>query len=298
MDSERTLTTSRDSKGLLALSMFESAYNSAKLDSKEAELLNEKGGKFKVGIIDLINRLTSEDNFTNEEVNSTHRYPASYEGPEPIEKQIYELSSYFDLDTGQALRYVKNLPDLPTGAEGWFAVPSINVVGQRLFPDVSSYTDRYCKLINLVHKKLENQRKFYNYQKEQINTEHLKMNYRTLSYMHVLMDKQPGDILVFPAQLGLLHAGKSARRAESSFAGTEFGLGSFAIGSILLTHPKRLGYINELDIICSGDDFSFEACSRYLSVLIYFYLGRVEFDEQWKWKANSHYGSATGFVPY
>lgn len=297
MDSEKTLITSRDPEGLHTVSIFESAYNDAKLDSKKAQFLKKKGGKFKDGIINLINRLTFEDNFTTEEVSSTHRYPAKYDGPKPIERQIYELSSYFDLDTSHALRYVKNLPDLPTNAEGWFAVPNIDVVGQRFFPDVLSYIDRYCMLVKLVHEKLKNQRKFYSCQKRQTNSEHLNISHRTMCYMNVLMDKQPGDILVIPAQLGLLHAGKSALGAENSFARNEFGLGAFVMGCILLTHRKRLSHLHELDIICPGDTFSFEACSKFSSVPIYFYLGRVEFDECWKGSNLSHYGSATGFVP-
>jgi len=48
------------------------------------------------------------------------------------------------------------------------------------------------------------------------------------------------DILVVPAQFGLRHRGRSVRRVREVMNANEFGLGVFAIGIMLLTHPERL----------------------------------------------------------
>lgn len=48
------------------------------------------------------------------------------------------------------------------------------------------------------------------------------------------------DYLIFNCNLGLKHAGKSARRALATFKDNEFPLGVFEVGVILITHPELL----------------------------------------------------------
>lgn len=297
MVSEKALITSRDPKGLDAVSIFELAYNEAKLNNISAKKLIEKGDQLKKGTSYLIKELTSVEEFVDEVIKSIHRYPVEYQGPKPIKGQIIELSGIFNLEPERALRYVENLPNVPDEAEGWFAVPDVNAVAKKFFPTFSSHTEKYCRAVNLVHDRIKSFRLFFNYQNVDDKSNYLKMSYRTQRYLKILADEQLSDILVLPAQLGMLHAGKSVRRARETFAFNEFGLGAFAVGSILLTHPERITKLNELDMFCSGDEFSVNADGNFSSVPIYFFSGRVEFDECWEGKYCSHYGSVTGFLP-
>lgn len=72
-----------------------------------------------------------------------------YEGPKPIKKQIAMIAEIFDLDSSRALDFlfIKNLPMLPNGAEGWFAIPSIDALVKKCFPEVSDPNQKYCQAV-------------------------------------------------------------------------------------------------------------------------------------------------------
>src|SRR5262245_20790303 len=128
MSKNTTLITSRDPKGLHATGLFEAVYNKSKLDDTRAQRLNERGGELQDGIAKLIAELSQSDRHADEEVRSSYMYPKEYKGPKPIADQIKAVATIFGLDPTQALEYAKNLPALPEGAEGCFAVPSVDAI--------------------------------------------------------------------------------------------------------------------------------------------------------------------------
>ena len=66
---------------------------------------------------------TASPFFANEEVKSNYGYPQGY-AVKPVCEQLVELSKHFNgLNTSSVLACSKELPALPAGAEGWFAVP-------------------------------------------------------------------------------------------------------------------------------------------------------------------------------
>src|ERR1035438_5864126 len=79
---------------------------------------------------------------------------------------------------------------------------------------------------------------------------------RSLPRLPRIIWQQGSDILVVAAQAGMLHRGSSARRTRVALAGNEFGLGVFAFGCMLLTHPERLSTGDTLMIDCGGDQYS------------------------------------------
>ena len=110
-------------------------------------------------------------------------------------------------------------------------------------------------------------------------------------------EKQKGDFLLIPAQLGLTHRGRSVRRVRMVYAPHEFGLGSFIAGCMILSHPKRLVQWEQLHIYCPGDEYSPNAGGRFDSAPIFFFnVGRVRFDALWVSSAYGNYGSASGVV--
>ncbi|OHA17076.1 MAG: hypothetical protein A3G52_01560 [Candidatus Taylorbacteria bacterium RIFCSPLOWO2_12_FULL_43_20] len=298
MQTQTALITSRDPKGMQAVNIFEAAYNKAKLDDSRAQRLNERGDELKTGISKLIAELSVSDRYADEEVQSNYTYPREYDGPKPIEEQVKALAEILNLDSSNALEYAKNLPELPAGAEGWFAIPSSNGL-KKLFPQIENDADRYCAGVRLVHEKIAASRKFYNWSDRQITPNRLRVHARTAHALDLVAENQHGDILIVAEQLGMRHRGRSVRRARECFDSNEFGLGSLAVGSIVLTHPNRLVRWKELDMDCSGDEFDDpDADVRFDHAPFFIFNdGEVGFGTHWYDDAYESYGSVSAFVP-
>lgn len=132
------LITSDDPKGRQATDLFRSAYNKAQLTEEQAQHLNEnKWGLFTKELLKLIQEcsaINKGEEYPNEVIYSNYTYPKEYQGPRPIDSQIRSISSLFNLDYTEAIRYAKKLPPLPHGAEGWFAIPKVLAITKKLFP--------------------------------------------------------------------------------------------------------------------------------------------------------------------
>jgi hypothetical protein len=269
--SKRTLITSRDPKGLHAVGLFEAVYNKSKLDEARAQRLNERGGELQDGIAKLIAELSVSNQYANEEVRSSYTYPKEYKGPKPIADQIKALAKIFDLDPSHAFEFAKSLPAFPEGAEGWFAIPSIDALAKKHFPEVTDPAEMYCHAVQLVHSEIAASRLFYNCCEGQITPAQLRLSDHTAHAIDKIAATQPGDILIVAAQLGFRHRGKSVRLAREVFMEGEFGLGSLAVGSIILTHHERLVRWRELNINCSGDEFSSEADGNFAQSTFFYF---------------------------
>src|SRR3989344_1398222 len=287
MTMSQTLITSRDPKGLHAVGLFEAVYNKSKLDEARAQRLNERGGELQDGIAKLIAELSVSNQYANEEVRSSYTYSKEYKGPKPINDQIKAIAKIFDLDPSQALEFAKNLPALPDGAEGWFTIPK----WQTLAP---TYGEAVEKVLAMIASK----RKFYNYRDGQLGAEYLRQHAKTVKMFQKLGDEQKDfDILVVPAQFGLRHKGRSVRRAREVFAANEFGLGAFAIGIMLLTHPEREVQWEQLHVDCAGDEFSPGAAGVFSHAPFFrFYGGWVKFRAVWYDYAYDVCGSASALL--
>lgn len=259
---KRTLITSRDPKGLHAMSLFESAYNRLKLDEGQAQCLNEHGGEFQEGVASLIKQLIG--------INPNSAYPKEYTGSKPIEDQVKMLADTFNLDSDFALNFVRCLPELPERAEGWFAILS-NTALAKLFPSIRDEAERYCHAVRLVHDKIAATRSFINERDQQITPEQLKLSFLTDQAIKKIAEIQKGDFLIVAAQLGECHYGKSVRQTREAFSPCEFGLGSLAAGTIILTHPERLVRLEQLDIDCTGDEFSPNADGNFCRTPYYYF---------------------------
>jgi hypothetical protein len=297
MTMSQTLITSRDPKGLHAVGLFEAVYNKSKLDDARAQRLNERGGELQDGIAKLIAELTTSNQYANEEVRSSYTYPKEYKGPKPIVDQIKAIAKIFGLDPSHAVEFVKNLPALPEGAEGWFAIPSVDALAKKHFPEVTDPAQKYCQAVQLVHAKIAASRSFYNYREGQITPAQLRVHARTAHALDLIAETQKGDILIVAAQLCMRHRGKSVRRAREVFVANEFGLGSLAVGSIVLTHPERLVRWEELDMDCSGDEFAPGADGDFSDAPIFHFSGgKVKFYAHWYDNAIERCGSASAFL--
>jgi len=238
-----------------------------------------------------------EDNKTNDV------YPPEYKGPKPIRKQVDFLAEEFNLSPDEALEFIESvLPTLvlPAGAEGWFAIPAVEVVAQRCFPEITGLANRYCHAVKLVLEKISQSREFSSRKsKQEIIPSRFHQHERTFRFLGQITKQQESDILIVPAQFGMRHRGRSIRWARECFVENEFGLGSFAIGCMLLTHSERLGNSwEELIIDCPGDEFSTGDDGNFPGSR-YFTFGidnKIHFSSCYIDEISGK-GSASGFIP-
>ena len=280
---------------------IEKILNELGLDKAGAQRVIEHGDEFarviREASMTSLKDLSVTDKYKDEEVSSNYTYPKEYKGPKPINDQIKAIAEIFGLDSSHAIEFTKNLLELPAGGEGWFAIPS-DIGLQKLFPQITDQAERYCAGVRLIHEKIADSRSFYNYREGQITPAQLRVHTRTAHALDLIAENQPGDILIVAGQLGMRHRGCSVRRAREVFVANEFGFGSLAVGSIILTHPERIVRWEELDMDCSGDEFSSDADGSFSDAPIFsFRNGRAKFDAYRVGFAYGIYGSVSGFVP-
>jgi len=231
--------------------------------------------------------VTASPFFANEEVKSNYGYPQGY-AVKPVCEQLVELSKHFNgLNTNDVLACSKELPALPSGAEGWFAVPRWEKVAK-------TYNEAVEKVLDLIGKT----RTFHNYRKGNLGPKYLRLSERTATALQMLGERQKGDFLLIPAQFGLTHRGRSVRRVREIIGNSnEFGLGSFITGCMILSHPERLVQWEQLHIDCPGDEYSPGADGVFSRAPVFRFVGgRVGFGACWVDYASGYYGSASGFV--
>lgn len=282
----KPLITSRDPKGRQTFDILEAVYDKAKLDGERAQRLNERGDELKAGFKKLIEELSVTNQFADEEVESNYGYLSGYK-PKGITEQTNKLRELFP-GIGFADEKLVELP-LPENAEGYFAIPKWETVAP-------TYGEAVEKVFALIKKTRGG--KFYNYREGQLDPKHLRQSAKTAKAFQTLGEQQKDyDILVVPAQFGICHRGRSVRRAREVFLANEFGLGTFAVGIMLLTHPERLGDYDDLYIDCAGDEYAPGGDGKFVSAPLFNFVGgEAEFDTYGIDFAYQSCGSASGFL--
>lgn len=238
-------------------------------------------------------RVLSEkvEQYANEVVPSNYTYPEGYK-IKPIDKQKKLLGEIFPEGSfaGDAIhkalkKKTKGVLGVE-GCEGLFAIPRWQLLG-------GTYNDA----LDVVLSKLKETRPLYNWQEGQTDSEYLRESEQKKEMMNKLYKQQNADILIVPAQLGMKHRGESVRRARETFLPTEFGLGAYEVGIILLTHPLRMQKWQELDIDCAGDEYTPDAVGDFSRSLgFYFFGGGAGFGNGDVDNACGGFGSASGFL--
>ena len=235
-------------------------------------------------VVEIIQRHTASDKYKDEEVGSNRVYPPTYR-VRPIEAQVTELRKLFP-SLGDCMEKMARKP-VPEGAEAWFAIPRWQALA-------STYNDATELLLGV----LATRRKVSNRIVGRLGPTYLRQGERSKLAEKILADQQVGcDILVVAAQAGLLHRGCSARRTREAMAGNEFGLGVFAFGCMLLTHPERLSTGDTLMIDCGGDEYSVRGDYTFDRVPLFDYdIAGIEFSAFYEDRARNLWGTPTGFL--
>ena len=255
------------------------------LSKQAAQKLHSQGDKLAAGIAELIAQLSVTDQYADEQVKTSHNYPASYR-VKPLAEQMKVLAKMFSLEGAKALEYAEHLPELPEGAEGWFAIPRWEALAET-----------YGEALEVVFGHI-GRRPFKNWREGELHERYLCQSEKTKTMFAQLAEKQSGDIILVPAQFGFLHRGQSVRRACETFAEHEFGLGAFAVGCMLLTHPEREQVWEQLHIDCAGDEYAPGTGGQFVGAPLFnWYDGKLLFNTSWTYNTNEQFGSASGFLP-
>jgi hypothetical protein len=269
---------------------MQKAYQTAieQLDRHSAQLILDRDKKLTAELVDLvveiIHRNTTSDLYKDEVSPSKREYPDTYR-VKPIEAQVTELRKIFpNLKTCNEKLARRPLPE---HAEAWFAIPRWEVVAPT-----------YNEAVEQMIAALSSKRRISNRIPERMGPKYLRQSQRSQLAEKVLAEQQPGnDILVVGAQTGMKYRGCSARRARVLMEGNEFGLGTFAMGCLLMLHPERLSSLETLMIDCSGDEYAFQGGLAYDRVPLFDYdVGGIEFSMFYEDRARNLWGTPTGFL--
>ncbi len=275
------------------------------LDKDSAQRVHARGDEFaeaiRVATIASLNDLSVTDKFKDEEVESTYGYLSGYAKPNGLTAQCNRLRELFsgigfaNLDLLGSIE--KGEVALPVNTEGWFAIPNW-IKNPAIFG--TTYGEALQKVLDTI--KTTRNGKFYNYRDGQLGPERLRQSKHTEKFFRELSEAQGNpDILIVAAQFGIRHRGRSVRRAREVIVGTsgEFGLGAFAVGIMILTHPERLMNYDDLWIDCAGDEFDDPVSDvRFVHAPFFdFNDGEVKFGTGAVAYASGVYGSASGVVP-
>lgn len=284
--------TTRDPKGQKFISIVDAAYNKAGLSEEEAQYVNDTAGLGAL-ISKFIADSRSPKLYADEEVSSRYGYLSGYTKPKDViwqSNRLRELFSGIGFHDDKAAQMA-----VPEGAEGLFVIPTWQSFAK------AHGVSTYAEAVGLVLAKLKEtlKGKFYNYRENEMGSDNLRESARKAEVMEQIAQSQKGyDLLVIPAQFGLIHRGRSVRRARVVIGNKGFGLGAFEVGIMLLTHPERLQHYDDLYVDCAGDEFKPSDEHEFSRAPLFFFDGvKLRFDTNEVVHANVLYGSASGFLP-
>ncbi len=175
--------------------------------------------------------------------------------------------------------------ELPLAAEGWFIIPRWQLLAPTYEEALELILERG-NFLNYFHGQL---------QEREIERGGLEKKLEIISKSK----SQDSDILILPAQLGLLYKGYSSDEVRRSLKENEFQLGAFEISVILLTHKNRLNHYNDLGILCGGDMINPDPEEEidHISIPCFSFRGRsIQIGLKWSVQSLPSYGSVTAFL--
>ena len=234
-----------------------------------------------------VKQLSMVNQFTNEEVASKYGYLSGYTGPKTLSEQVAKLRELFPQLTSVDLPQSGIEHVLPEGAEGLFAIPDWYKIAPTYYGAVQIVLDLLAKACG---------GNFKNWRQGEMDR--LRQSTKSVALWNKVSASQNGnDILVVDAQFGLLHRGRSVRRAREVMWGNQCGLGAFAVGIMLLTHVNRLQQFNDLWVDCAGDEFLGDGALPLRAPCFGWDDGGLRFGADSVGLAIAGYGSASFFLP-
>jgi len=246
-----------------------------------------------------LQHIHNQNPYASEEVTPTFFYPEGYK-PNSVEKQVEFLSAHLGwLDTSHVDALAKSWKKKYPKADGLYVVPKPTAVANHL-----ALSDHWTNFGLLTEQgplaALATQRKFTNYRAGQLGPDRYHLAATAASALIALEAKQPGDLLVYPAQTGKLYAGNSPRNArlkiEHAQVPSQWPQPSYCVGWMLYANPHRLAKYEHLVIDCSGDEYRLGAAGEFAYVLCFDFGGDgLHCAERWGARPYGACGSASGW---
>lgn len=156
-------------------------------------------------------------------------YPENYV-LRAVEDQIATLLFFFPQLRSSQLRPVRDLPDCPLGAEGWFAIVRWQALAKTRV-----------EATKLLFKALNKNQPWRCEQDLDYLLERMECEFWTAQALDDLHEEQASDILLVPAQFGLAKQCSTAKlREDLSEQAEQFALGLPEVLSMILANPGRL----------------------------------------------------------
>ena len=271
-------------------------FDGKRFNSDECQLIAERAPELKEKLGALLRDLATLNRFSSEEEPSGLRYPKGYE-PYALLTQVDRLKTIFpNIETARARAYLRDKHltlNLPEGADGWFAIPR----WQEL-----SGSHSYAEAVMMIIKLLQGPKPYFSYciNPDTLARKNIRESERTAKRLERIAKEQGyGDIMFVAAQFGHVGASRSPRRAREVYRASEFGLGAFAAGCMLLTHPERFGHNADLGLLCTGDEVDMEGLGKFTcSTILQKKNGTLHFDavNETNVFGSKCTGPVTGFV--
>jgi len=270
-----------------------------KMSKQSLQQLIANGGEFQRRVIMLIRKLSKRNVYANEECDSTVGYYSGYKRPISIPNQVKILQGLIpglgEVNQEYLAKIKRGEIRLPKFAEGWFVIPNWQKHSE-IFG--KTYASAVQKVLDLLRRSRNDL--FCNYRDGIIDDKHFRQTAESKQFFAKLIEEQENpDVLIVPAQFGIVHRGKSVRRVRVIFVNNksgEFGLGAFHVGMMLLTHPDRLKHYYDLFVDCAGDEFSLNGDKYFVNAPFFIYEdGELGFDASGVNSYDDDYGSASVF---
>jgi hypothetical protein len=200
-------------------------------------------------------------------------------GPRPIEEQVQTLAAAFSLSADRALTFIATeLPQLtlPSDADRWFAILSPTTL-ERASPTRCDADRRYYEGLYLIFQRLTQSCSFTNNALIPLYKRRLFQRSETIAAIDQVAQRQKGDILIIPANIGFGGGTSLWRSGDKSF-----GLRSSEVACIILSNLESLRKFENLEIECAGDEVNPECgsvkgvpCFRCKKGMITYYVNEL-----------------------
>lgn len=226
----------------------------------------------------------------------------------PVSTQVEKIASVFGLDATYARAQIRTLPKRPTFGYAkdvrdrhlhWCAFPSVEVIGQRLFPTVSDAYVREMQCIALLLRYLKN-----HFPISVLCDGVMRTETRTKRAQKSLRREQKGDICIVAVQRGIRYLGRSAMDALETLPANEYGLTSLMGLTLMLTHAHLFGEDNPFCMDLPGTELfrrnSVISHKKELHVdvpFVRFQRARMVFTSTDSRNKDAKAGAATFFLP-
>ncbi len=238
-----SVITTRDPKGRKFLSIIEMVYNNENLSDAEAQRINDTPG-----LSHLIASFIDENRSTGKFDRASVRYYLSgYTNPKEVGEQADMLHRLFQNLTPVKRKFIEG-PKHPL-SEGRFVIPRWQSVA-------TTYSIAVEKVLVLLKEAYGGTlwADLHPYEFGSLSEKCIRQSEQSVkAWEQIECQQEQSDLLVIPAQFGFRHHDRSADEANRVMKADEFSLGAFAVGCMLLTHPKRLQVYHDPAIVGAGD---------------------------------------------